>query len=370
MILGRCAALLALSVASGCAAAPESTVVDASLPEPDRAASSRPLPVASAAAPARDPFTVEIPDSVACVLTATDHRRVPLRLTPTSEPFGVVQRSNTLRAHLARGPASRGIVVDVDAKGVRLRGFASAEDFPLHANRVSVFGGIVMPTHKAELRLVEARVDGLDLRLDLPSIVELPKTRSLLGPLPCEVVSIGEETFDPHENYFGPPTGFARLRGDRIPLSRGPQDKADVTLLPGTDTRRDVAIIGRESQRYRIVWEVADLMVFGWVDAARLDLGTPKPERSESIKLGNISTRGGCCRHIFVCPDEVPLRASKDEHMGTVGMIAAGTRIRVYYTLDEVFGVDLSDTNFDAVGGAKLLVDKASVAGCRDLEKR
>jgi hypothetical protein len=355
------------STFAGCGAPSDRPVVDTSLPEPD-SASRRPALPASESALSSDPFSVPVPRDAVCVLAGTDRRQIPLRLSPSGEVFGRVQGSNALRAHLSKGPATRGIVVEADSKSVRVRAFAAAEDLPLHPNRVSLFGGMVVPTHFADLRVVDARTEQVELALDLPDVVDRSAGRRVTSSLPCSVLSIAPEPFDPFENLFGAPTGYGRLRGARIVISREQRGGSDVTLVPSPDTRRDVAIVGQDNQRYRIAWEVEDVIVFGWVDAKDLDLGTPKPDPPFRIGLGDGATRGPCCEHIFLCPDEIPLvAASRDEQNGTVAMLAPGTRIPVPRTAGDRFGVELTGTNLES---GNLFVDKSRVAHCRDLVVR
>ncbi|NUO49090.1 MAG: hypothetical protein HOV80_09565, partial [Polyangiaceae bacterium] len=210
--------------------------------------------------------------------------------------------------------------------------------------------------------------DQIELSLDLPEVVERAAGRRLTGSLPCSVLSIAPEPFDPYENLFGAPTGFARLRGARIELSREQRAVADLTLVPTPDTKRDVAIIGQEGQRYRVAWEVEDVIVFGWVGAKDLDLGTPKPEPPFRIGLGDGATLGPCCDHVFMCPDEIPLFAMLDaEHSGTVAMLAPGTRIPVPRVEGDRLRVALSGTSLES---GNLFVDKSRVTHCRDLVQR
>jgi hypothetical protein len=351
----------------GCGAPSDRPVVDASLPEPEPT-SRREAAAARESAVATDPFAAPIPADVACALAGTDRRVIPLRLDPGGEVFGRVQGTNEIRAHLAKGSASRGIVVEADSKSVRVRAFVAAEDFPVHPNRVSVFGGLAVPTHDADLRVVDVRADEIELALDLPEVVGRSSGQRVTGALPCSVLSIAPEPFDPFENLFGAPTGFARLRGPKIVLSREARGGADATLAPSADTPRDVAITGQEGQRYRIAWLVEGVIVFGWVDATNLDLGTPKPDPPLKIGLGDVGTRGPCCEHVFICPDEVPLVArSPGVKDGTVAMLASGTRIPVPRSIGDSFAVALSGTNLES---GNLFVDKARVAHCRDLVLR
>jgi len=314
----------------------------------------------------RDLLTVSLRAKEVCALSSPLSRNVPVTVRSGSAPFGTIRKATSFTAHITDGEPYAGIVVEAETESVFVRAIAETADVDLHPTRVSVFGGIVMPMADADLTLVRAKPEGLELALEVPASIELEgRPGSVEAALPCSIVSLVPEPFDPFETYFGVPTGYARLRGGRIPIAASAGGKALATLAPGPDTARDVFVLAREKLQTKIAWGVGDVMAFGWVDTGRLDFDTEKPARGAKIGLGNISTRGGCCEHVFVCKTEVPFRAERDDVTETVGVLAPGVKIRVYRTSNGVHHAEVREKSFESNGD--VLVSPEHVRGCDDL---
>lgn len=345
-------------------------VVDAPLPAP--ATTSPPEPRATASLPEpkpESPITIPLPEKVLCPLTGGNAQTLPLAFSTSRPPFGTLQSARLVSAYIAEGDASAGIVVEGRAAGLFLRGVARPADVSLFANRVSVFGGLVVPKTTAALTLARARPDGLDLSLAAPDAVQLTGSRQLSGSLPCTVIGLAHEPFDAFENFFGVPLERADLRGGRIPLAREAGDKPVATLVLDKLTPPDVAVLDRDNGRARIAWEVEDVFVFGWVDAKALAPAAPRRERFGKIGLGTISTSGGCCEHRFLCADPVPLAVEQDGRTETVGTIDPGTPIRVRQMVGARHLVDFAG-GFRPSSGTIAFVEQRHVAACQDLEVR
>jgi hypothetical protein len=144
------------------------------------------------------------------------------------------------------------------------------------------------------------------------------------------------------------------------------------TLVLGSDTWRTVSIHGREGRRVLIVWELDDLIVFGWIDARSVEeLPEGGGGRGEGIGLDGIGTMGGCCAHIFVCDHEVPIRATLGEKSEIVGVSRRGVKLKTNRAMDGRHELHPSTFDgFDAASGAKLSIDADRVVGCADLEKK
>lgn len=340
--------------------------VDLTPPAPPVASASPSPPVDGS--PARRAgkalLTIPVPNPVACELTSPQvgYRRIPLALRAGGAPFGAILPPRGLTMFIPKGDASLGLTAEADVGGAFIRGVARAESIPLHPIRVSVFEGFVVPLSRADLHVVRAGDEGVELSLALPPQVTMATKSTVSATLPCDIVALTAEEFDPMQNLLGMPIDTAVWTGATSPLATS-VGGAPVAMVNPHDVDRRVSVLAREKNRVKIAWEVGDVVVFGWVDTQKLRA----PKREEDVfgagGLG-LSGIGEGVPRTLVCEVELPLRAEVDGASEIVGVVAPGTRIEIVGERADALEVELPTTGLIREPGATLIVDNDLARRC------
>jgi len=310
------------------------------------------------------PFTIPIPDAVACTLddTSKSPPSVELGLSRKGPAFGSV-RPRLLIARVGVGQSE--ILVDAEATGIRLRAIAVGDSLSLYPSRAAMFEGFVVPVYHAELTLV-AGVDGggVEVSLALPKQIVVAKRRAVSETLPCAGVRLQAVDFDPM-SVVGTRVATAYLSRQPTPLTRTSDGKA-IATLHAKSADPEVTILDRKENRTMIAWPVGAVIAVGWVDK-KLLRPTP-PDGDDDFGAGGLGLtgigEGG--RRSFRCTGDVQLRAEVGKKTEVIGMILPGTPIVIEKERDGAFEVDLPSTGLSKHEKAVLVVDKHQMGSCRE----
>ena len=147
------AVLVGLATSLGCSpGAPvvHETAIDATVPSPSSVRDDERPGIAPKPPPSmRDLATIALPAKEVCTLSSPLKGNIPVTVKAEAPPFGIVKEAQSLTVHIADGEPYAGIVVEAETKSVFVRAIAEASSIDLHATRVSVFGGMVMPMASA-----------------------------------------------------------------------------------------------------------------------------------------------------------------------------------------------------------------------------
>jgi hypothetical protein len=315
-------------------------------------------------------LTISIPDNPLCEISNARHgyRAIDLAFAAGARPFATLPETGAMTAYVTRGDPTSGIIVEADAGGLLIRGVTSASSLTFHADRVSLFEGVIIPKGVAPLRLIGAKKEGLRYRLELPDEVRVEARDSVTGTLPCTIAALAPVDFDPFETFLGAPTGAALLVVGKVPLATHADGPPTALLAASGDQEaRAVAVLAREGARVKITWELEDIIVFGWVDTRYVQsfAGPPRAD-FRGGGLGASEPRAVCCARTLVCEGEVPLRVDHDGQSQVVGLISPGARIGFRAELGDAIEIALPDADLVMAPGAKLLVDTRWLTACRE----
>ncbi len=345
--------------------APRSTAQDAAPPLevlPIAAAAPLAFPPESPAEPTeRVPFTIPLPAKLACKLEDSESpRSVELGLSRDGPGFGAI-RARSLLARI--GVGEREVVVDADARGLKLRAIAVEGSLDLYAASPVTFESLVVPQSFTELGVVAGETGGIQASLALPKqIVVSPKQKTLTASIPCASLRLKPASFDAAES-LGKVIEVAYLLPGATPLAKTAGGKTAATLNP-RGALRDVSVLAREGRFTQIAWAVEEVIAVGWVDKSRLRPTSPDEDLGfGSLGLSGIGTSGG--RRVMICDGEVPLRAQVGDRTEIVGLISPQTLIAIVGERPYAYEVDIPSTGLSKHDKAVLLVEKEQAAGCR-----
>jgi hypothetical protein len=276
------------------------------------------------------PFDIEPPSRIACVVPGTlgVTTSLALSLAPGQPPFVHVE-GTVLRATIPISDGETDAMVDVEAGGVRLRGYARVAVF---ANESVMLGGTWVP----------GAGDGLFIRAAAPDRLGVDGGS---GGMVGKATSSLELWHDLAEDWID----CSRVRMGRGGFSVvAPGDSAEVsgsvvlTTLAGTafarmttDDVNHVTIVATRGKKTQIAASMGDGFLVGWVQSDRVVRDGKQWGHmfggtdaycggSDSLSLG-LDDR----ESTLVCPYDLALHANDEVAHRVVGIAEAGTVLRL-----------------------------------------
>lgn len=339
-----------------------------------------PIATSSVSAPASSPaprptgevlLSVRRPSQPACVISTPGElvRRVDVGVSSDTPPIGSILSATSWTVLVPTGDADAGLVVEAEANGFFVRGVATPTGMPLHANRVAVLGGVVVPRGVADLIVTRAEEDGVTVQYLLPTAIRISgASGSISGRLPCSILSFEVPEFDPYETLLGTPIAKARLKDARIPLSTSVDGPPVATLAPDPGSSQEIQVLAREKKRVKIAWETDDVIAFGWVDAAHVQPAAP-PLGAFGSGLGGLGLSGvgeGARPRLAVCHAEIPIHVAHGPVEATLGLLRPNQVVRILEESERGWSVDLHAASFSANDGVRLWIAKEDLPRCEE----
>lgn len=305
---------------------------------------SEPEPVA-VEAPVRasslsDDFDSDVPElsAVHCSVSASSENwlvALPVRVGSAAVHYADVLGVEATLALSSQGP-SGGARLRVDRDGFSVRGSVRGEDVRLGVREARAIG-IVIPKPSAHLRWLESRAGGIRVGLELLGALRLAPGQELAWDDPCERLSLSRANFEPRDAVGVPLTSKAYL--DSTQRIRMSTEESGMESLELEATRGDlrVELAERSAARTRILVELDNALLFGWVDR-RLLRQTP---RGQGLGYGTGSGQLGT-RHTRswrrVCTADTELLAVSSDATHRIGVVRASTELVLHYsTVPEAF---------------------------------
>lgn len=305
---------------------------------------------------------VEQPGELACVF-AEDALQFEeaLALTATARPFAEVTSRGALVARLGVG-ATR-FVVDLEASGVFLRGFATPDAVPLYARRPLVFAEFVAPQPHLALGVTSTGKDALTLSMGQfgAELGAKPTRASRCADVGMSVASFDARDAFPREGEPG------ELVGTAIPLALTADEGWEFRLSPGDEDARAIEVIESRGARARVVWETDGFVASGWIPTANVKMGMePLPGSLHGIgSLGLDGTGAGGIPAVHVCPVDVSLAVEMDGERRVAGYVRRETPMfEAGTTRGKLTAVSFVHSDIRPAEGALFLVDGSVLARC------
>jgi hypothetical protein len=351
--------------------APPAPSARIAIPEAAPPPSASAPPAASAPALAID--AVEAPRDARCTWsTERSTDAYVLRAKPGGASFARAEAPRVRAKLLGEG----GLFVELTSSDYRARGFVDATDVrSLRPARAITFGGFVIATPNARLKMAQAA--DASVAVALPPVDEIVLTTNEPTTLTCADIGIARAEFDPHATLPKPLAGAFVMPDRFVPLAMTPGG-APVAKIAGASA--EIEVLERRGAHARVVVELGDRMVVGWIAAAdvRAKLKASSQEELKIQMLGALGSglgasaelRGGATRADQVggckprwCASEVRLVAEVGGSRWVIGSLASEASFCALGT-DDAFTRVQPPASLRLSPDAKLLVPTSDLAPC------
>jgi len=292
---------------------------------------------AAAESSAPEPAALQLPPELALANPACSVRgrswRAPAPLPLRTSPRGVAFADAWAgQADIAfgEGPLTSALL-RVEAAWVALVGWVDGPGVRLWPARPLLVAGFASPKPRAALVPLEVAARRLRVTIAAGPELELDALALRGETLACADVSLDALPFDPRAALpdAGAKGRTATLRASStVPLSTAPADEPVARLRPSS-TSREVSVLASRGGKSRIVWELDDVWVVGWVDTSAL--GPPRPRAVDLEPPAAVPAEGAAAPAIahVACPNDVPLVAGEGSDRSVVGVAHAGSELEL-----------------------------------------
>jgi hypothetical protein len=323
-----------------------------------------PPPLVQSAAPLP---TAELPrelaaESVACSVRGRTWRvstPVTLHLAAVGPSFAEAW-SGRAEVSLPSGPITS-TLLRLDTPELTLVGWVQAMRVPIAPARPLLLAGYLSPKPRPVLVAIEALTRRVQVALPLAEV----EAGAVRDSVACNDLSLDALPFDPRPaiESSGKRRAAALSAARPVPLSIEPGE-TPVARLRASSSSRDVTVVAVRGAGSRILWELDDAFVLGWV--ASTDLAPPRsvqPAPPSSDGRAAPSTGAPIAR--VECARDVPLVAGEGPERAAVGAARAGARVEL---LDRGVGfrrVRVPTTGARTGGDAPLLAREVDLETCK-----
>ncbi len=316
--------------------------------------------------PETGPIRVELLASPACVLQGPWRGRkwqTDMLVRPGGPAFAVVSGGKG-RLHFPAGPRPATQGLELEADGISVTGHIDSGASDLRATKAFWLSGFVLPTPFTLLEWTEAARGEITVTAAAPARLEV-----LAPPLsaiaPCEDVAATMGAFSAADAI----DGFKKAKVRQLVTAR----PVDIARTPGgppvarahaTGGSDEVSLLDVRGGNSRIAWNVASLMVVGWVKSADIHVpGTGVGFGSGHGRLGAPHYTGDYKK--VVCSIDVDLVAEIGEARFLTGRIRAGTVLELSSTNERFTSVRVRSQLIVPSEDARWVVPNPDLEGCQ-----
>ena len=294
-----------------------------------------------------------------------------LAFVPGGKPYATMSR-------VERADAMLGDTVYAELRGrsLQIGGYVDAAKVRVFAATPMLIAGWVMP--HAEVALAYRGTKGDRVQFEIPAPAGVRAKATILGDEPCTAVAIDATSdFQPRDAIEAKSIDSGQLYENRaIPLSLEP-DKPPVAQLQYKNTPPPVEVLERKGKHVRVVVGVASLdpqqhmLLVGWVPASAVHKQASGFGGSwgDGGGEGTLGRRPDPNARYVTCDGPTPLIAELSGERRLVGTIAPNAVIRLPPEDADFMGVWIEKPDATLAEGARWLVARAAVAGCRATQR-
>lgn len=309
------------------------------------------------------PLPPPLQPEVACKLTSRAWPHTArLRAEQQGTPLVTIGSGPSLEAALHTGEPVAA-KVRLAKQGVHIFGWFAHDELPLHLVEAKVLAGVVSPASHASLRWGTSEAGRLQVGYAFEDAIAPGEV--VWSALDCGEVGLDYATYD-HLAVLpdGDPIDEAMVTAaTAVPVAPTPGGSAEVSLELAEDLEVDV--LEREGDQTRILLELADGHLFGWVHQRFL---APVPQNSigSAFGVGGLGLRGvGKSAELFECPSELPLHAEKSGEAIAVGSLDPGVLFGIAERGKAFTTVELREVRWvQPLPGVRLTVPSDALDGC------
>jgi hypothetical protein len=319
----------------------------------------------------RAPANSDFEGPVACEMTSRRplYQTLGLRLGPGKQPFGVFSNGVLRVVVPASSERVRAVHATSDNGGLVVHGVVDPSELELYLSAATDFGGFVIVGTKTRVALESASLVGLTVRHDLESSSGVTTAlRAVRGMVTCRELDLVPGHDEPEDGFNEPIIeGLVLARSRRIPLAAAPGGQVVTTLR--VDEPILVGVIEKAGRATRVMIGRSDDVLFGWVpsDALRpadeyLGQGTT---RGRGYGVGTGTGVGFSHEGTVKCPVDVPIEVEQFGKRRRAGFVRRGTLMQVEELREDRVAIDVTGSQVSLAYGARLLVERAALDGCK-----
>ena len=253
--------------------------------------------------------------------------------------------------------------VRISKQGVHLFGWFAHDELPLHLVEAKVLAGIVAPASHTSLRWGKGEPGRIQVGYAFEDRVAPDAV--VWSPLACSEVGLDYTKYD-HLTVLPDidPVDQAMLTAaTHVAVAPTPTDEARVSLELAEALEVDV--LERRGDRARILLELTDGHLFGWVEGRHL---SPVPPNSigSAFAIGGLGLRGvGQPAPLFECSRELPLNVEQSGETIPIGTLDPGVVFGIVRRAKTSTIIELRALKWlDPLPGVRFTVPTDTLAHC------
>jgi hypothetical protein len=281
--------------------------------------------------PAALPPPPSAPGPVVCTFEHVDASFERLALVPGGPSFASISGGVDMRVELIDSPEWRGARVGAQASGVTIQGLATADVVELEFARPTLIAGVFVPKAFARFDWRGAGEGKLAVSIGMERLAYVRSAAlTTIAEHPCTDFAVEADDYEPLAAIGAPtPERAARLKaGHDVRFAPAPRAAAVAEFLVPANESPEVDVIDSRGAEARVVLDVGDGLLIGWVPSAELaPRGKKDAGRANMFGgvVGGLEQQPGNDGRREVCSRNLPLSASVAGATRMVGSIGRGT---------------------------------------------